>query len=57
MTEYEAQQAYDDMLNEMFPLDGICCNSFATLLLEGDPTAYHCGFTDYCDAQEIELED
>lgn len=56
MTRHEAQQAYDDMLNEMFPLDGIACNSFATLLLEGDPTAYHCGFDDYYDTNDIEPE-
>ena len=57
LTEKEAYAEYDDMLNEMSPLDGIACNCFSTLLLEGDPTAYECGFSDFCDGQEIEVEE
>jgi len=57
MTEQEAYSEYDDMLNELYPLDGVACNPFSTLLKEGDPTAYDCGFADYCDAYEIEIVD
>jgi len=27
------------------------------VLQAGDPIAYNCGFTDYCDVQEIEIEE
>jgi hypothetical protein len=57
MTEHEAYQQYNDMLDEMYPLEGIACNPFSTLLREGDPVAYDCGFADYCDTYGIELED
>lgn len=55
MTEREAYKQYDDMLNELYPLDGIACNPFSILLAEGDPVAYECGFADYCDNHDIEI--
>lgn len=55
MTEQEAYEQYDDMLNELYPLEGYACNAFSILLANGDPIAYNCGFSDYCDSQEIEL--
>ena len=57
LTEKEAHEQYDNMLNEMQPLTGIACNPFSVLLAEGDETAYNCGFSDFCDAYEIEVED
>lgn len=57
MTENEAYQEYNDFLDEMQPLTGFACNPFSILLQEGDPIAYNCGFNDYCDSQEIEIED
>ena len=55
MSEDQAYESYNDMLNELVPLDGIACNPFCQLLQAGDPIAYNCGFNDYCEAQEIEL--
>jgi hypothetical protein len=57
ITEFEAYKQYDEMLDELYPLEGIACNAFSTLLLCGDPIAYECGFSDWCDAEGIELED
>lgn len=57
LSEKEAYTQYDDMLNELYPLKGIACNAFSTLLLRGDPTAYECGFSEWCERQEIEIED
>ncbi len=56
MTEDEAYESYNDFLNELQPLYGIACNPFCQLLQAGDPIAYDCGFNDYCDSQEIEVE-
>jgi len=56
MSKKEVYQAYNDMLNELYPLDGIACNCFSTLLECGDPIAYDCGFTDWCDLQNWEIE-
>ena len=57
MTEDQAYESYNDMLDELQPLDGFACNSFSQLLQAGDPIAYDCGFNDYCDGQEIEIEE
>lgn len=56
LTKSEVYQAYNDMLNELYPLEGINCNKFSTLLERGDPIAYECGFTDWCDLQNWEIE-
>ena len=57
MTEEQAYESYNDMLDELQPLDGIACNSFSQLLQEGDPIAYNCGFSDYCDSLDEEIEE
>lgn len=57
MTEDQAYESYNDMLDEIQPLDGIACNPFCQLLKAGDPIAYNCGFNDYCDAREIKIEE
>ena len=57
LSEQKAYEMYNDFLDELYPLDGISCNSFSVLLEKGDPTAYNCGFPDFCDAQDIEIED
>jgi len=57
LTEKEAYKMYDEMLDELYPLDGINCNPFSILLKEGDPTAYQCGFVDWCDVEGINLDD
>lgn len=41
---------YDEMLNEMFPLEGIYCNPFSLLLKEGDPVAYEQGYLNWADS-------
>lgn len=51
MTEQEAYEQYDDILNELYPLAGFACNPFSILLREGDNTAYEIGFADYCNNQ------
>ena len=56
MDETEAYEQYNNMLDELQPLEGIACNPFSILLKEGDPIAYDCGFADFCDAEGIELE-
>ena len=57
LTEKEAYERYDNMLDELQPLDGIACNAFSVLLAKGDETAYNCGFSDFCDTYEIEVVD
>jgi len=57
MTEDQAYESYNDFLDELCPLNGIACNPFCQLLQAGDPIAYNCGFNDYCDSQDIEIED
>jgi len=57
LTKSKSYKQYNDMLNELYPLDGITCNCFSTLLERGDPIAYECGFTDWCNSQDIEIED
>ena len=57
MDEQEARRLYDAMLNEMYPLEGINCNPFSILLREGDPIAYDEGFSDWLDAEGIELDE
>jgi hypothetical protein len=57
MTEDQTYESYNDYLNELQPLDGFACNPFCRLLQAGDPIAYDCGFNDYCDTYDIEIED
>ena len=55
LSEEEAYTQYDNMLNELYPLDGIACNPFSVLLATGDNCAYELGFIDFVDAENIEL--
>ena len=55
ITEQEASEQYNDMLNERYPLEGCACNAFAVLLEAGDPIAYNCGFSDWCDGMGYEI--
>jgi len=57
MTEQEAYEQYDEMLNELYPLDGIHCNPFSTLLKAGDQIGYHEGFLNWCDSQGINTDE
>ena len=53
ISEEEAYRRYDDMLNELYPLEGIACNPFSILLCKGDPAAYECSFSDWCDSEDF----
>lgn len=57
ITEEQAYTRYNEFLDELQPLEGMACNPFSQLLREGDPIAYNCGFNDFCDGQEFEVED
>lgn len=49
ITEHEALERYDDMLDECYEDPKICGMSYCTsrALKEVDPIAYRCGFSDY----------
>lgn len=55
MTEAEAEDLYNDYLDEL-GLDELNLPSASVVLKEVDPTAYGCGFADWCDANGIEVE-
>ena len=54
MNEYEALSLYDDMLDEVYGEIKICGYEYSAsyALKEIDPTAYRCGFNDWCDAED-----
>jgi len=52
MNEDELKEQYNEVLDEMYPLEGIACNPFSILLEKGDLVAYNEGFNNYCDAIE-----
>lgn len=56
--EYEALQSYEDMLDECYEPIDICGLTYdpSVALKRVDPTAYRCGFLDYCDSMEWEIE-
>ena len=56
ITEQEAMEQYDEHL-DTFDIGQLIQRSTSDILREVDPTMYDCGFTDFCDAQDIELED
>lgn len=57
MTEHEAYQKYDDMLNELSPIKiGSIEYDTAKALKAVDPIAYNVGFSDFLDSEGIELE-
>ena len=52
ITEVEAKDMYDDMLNEVYPEVVIGYSRFnaSDVLFDMDPTAYDVGFNDYVDS-------
>ncbi len=55
MNEREATEAYNEMLNDCYPLVEICGWVYAPAfaLKECDPIAYRCGFSDWLDAEGL----
>ncbi len=56
MTEYEAEQLYNNYLDEV-GLESLNLPPASVVLKEVDPIQYNCGFADFCDAEDIEIED
>ena len=58
MKEYEAEERYDEMLDEVFEDVDIAGLKYATsrALKELDPIAYRCGFLDWLDAEGLEVD-
>ena len=56
--ESDAEQQYDDMLDELYPVEiggmSICARR---VLNELDPIAYNCGFSDWLDANELTTDE
>ena len=59
LTEHDALERYDEMLDELYTPYNIGVLEFAPsrVLKELDPTAYRTGFNDWLDSEDIELED
>ena len=53
ISQYEARQFYDELLDECYPevVLGYSTFSPSDVLRTMDPTAYEIGFTEYCDNQ------
>jgi hypothetical protein len=51
LTETEAYESYDEMLDECYPLVQIGSSTFlaSSVLREMNPTCYEIGFSEYCD--------
>ena len=56
--EYELEQMYDEFLDECYPTVNVCGYDFdpSRALKELDPTAYRCGFLDWCDQEGYDLD-
>ena len=54
MTEAEALEQYDQMLDECYPMVKVCGYEYdpSRALKELDPIAYRVGFSDYCSSLE-----
>jgi hypothetical protein len=52
LTEHEASEMYDDMLDDCNEEVQVCGMSYnpSRVLKEVDPIAYNCGFSDFCDS-------
>ena len=57
MTESDAQERYNDCLDRVDLKALIGHIPVGKILKELDPIQYDCGFADFCDAEDIELED
>ena len=58
MNQEEAEKAFKDMLDEIYPVYVIGDLSFnpSDILKDCDPIAYLCGLVDYLDAEGIEVQ-
>jgi hypothetical protein len=58
MTEYEAMEQFDELLNEIHEPVIVCGYEYepAQALRELDPIAYREEFLNWCDSEGIELE-
>jgi hypothetical protein len=56
--ESNAEQQYDDMLDELYPVEiGGMSFCASRVLKELDPIAYNCGFSDWLDANELTIDE
>lgn len=56
--ESDAEQQYDDMLDELYPVEiGDMSFCASRVLKELDPIAYNCGFSDWLDANELTTDE
>lgn len=54
ISESDAEQQYDDMLDELYPVEiGGMSFCASRVLKELDPIAYNCGFSDWLDNNEL----
>lgn len=56
MTESEAEEHYNEYLDEFDLKTLIGHIPTGKILKELDPIQYDCGFADFCDAEDIEIE-
>jgi len=58
-SEHEVKSTYDDMLDEVYGAVDVSGLSYYTshVLSEIDPTAYRCGFADWCSTEYEEHTD
>ena len=58
ISEYEAYNQYDEMLNSCYPMVSVCGYEYepARALKELDPIAYRVGFSDFCSSLESEYD-
>lgn len=54
--EVDTESAYDEMLDSIYDLSSVggpfACMCASRVLREVDPTAYHCGFSDWLDGED-----
>ena len=56
--ESDAEAQYDDMLDELYPVQiGGMSFCASRVLKELDPIAYNCGFSDWLDANELTTDE
>jgi hypothetical protein len=59
MVKHEATEAYNEMLNDCYPMVKICGYEYepAYALKECDPIAYRCGFSDWLDSEGLTTDE
>lgn len=55
LTETEACRQYHEYLDELEPLNNFPGLTFSSLLEDSDGIAYHVGFNDFCENNNIEI--